>query len=180
MIDSGSVSTFINFSTAKKLNLLIFPKQKTLSLADDHQKARIVGEVIVNVTLENNIFNNFVMEVMENLFTDVIVGKDLLKNFEKVTFKFGGPKQELFVGAIENAIFPEMKVDPPPLFSNLSSDVTPVATKSRRYSEADHVFIKSETERLLKQGIIEPAVSPWRAQVLVVSSDSHKPRLVVD
>ena len=30
-----------------------------------------------------------------------------------------------------------------------------------------------------KEGIIEPSVSPWRAQVLVTSNENHK-RMVVD
>ena len=33
---------------------------------------------------------------------------------------------------------------------------------------------------MLKEGIIEPSVSPWRAQVLVTSSENHKRRMVID
>ena len=33
---------------------------------------------------------------------------------------------------------------------------------------------------MLKEGIIEPSQSPWRAQTLVVSPENHKKRLVVD
>ena len=39
-------------------------------------------------------------------------------------------------------------------------------------------FIRKEKDRLLKKGIIEPSVSPWRAQVLVVSKG--KKRMVID
>ena len=31
----------------------------------------------------------------------------------------------------------------------------------------------------MKEGIIEPSTSPWRAQVVVTKDDNHKKRLVV-
>ncbi|XP_059810217.1 uncharacterized protein LOC132383332, partial [Hypanus sabinus] len=54
-----------------------------------------------------------------------------------------------------------------------------VATKSRRYSGGDRAFIQSEVQRLLREGIIEPSSSPWRAQVVVVRT-GQKNRMVVD
>ncbi|CAG2212498.1 unnamed protein product [Mytilus edulis] len=49
-----------------------------------------------------------------------------------------------------------------------------------KYSAVDRVFIDKETTRLLTEGIIEPSMSPWRAQVLVTSNERHKKRLVID
>lgn len=72
------------------------------------------------------------------------------------------------------------KIDPPPHIANLSSDCKPIATKSRRHSRVDETFIQQETERLLKEGIIEKSASPWRAQVLIATNDNHKKRMVVD
>ena len=71
-----------------------------------------------------------------------------------------------------------LSIEPPRLFSHLSDNVHPVASPSRRYSKADQEFISDEISRLLKEGIIEPSNSPWRAQVLVVKS--KKKRLVID
>ncbi|XP_059838259.1 uncharacterized protein LOC132400840 [Hypanus sabinus] len=72
-----------------------------------------------------------------------------------------------------------LKIPPPPLFANLTPDCKPVATKSRRYSAGDRAFIQSEVRRLLREGIIEPSTSPWRAQVVVVRT-GQKNRMVVD
>ena len=55
-----------------------------------------------------------------------------------------------------------------------------MVSKSRRYSRDDLKFIVREVERLLKEGIIEPRNSPWRAQVVVTKDDSHKKRLAID
>ncbi|VDI18016.1 Hypothetical predicted protein [Mytilus galloprovincialis] len=71
-------------------------------------------------------------------------------------------------------------VDPPELFATLTSECRPIATKSRKYSTVDREFIEKETTRLLTEGIIEPSMSPWRAQVLVTSNERHKKRLVID
>ena len=54
-----------------------------------------------------------------------------------------------------------MKVKPPPIFMNLSKDIKPVTTKSRRHTQNDQKFLSEETARLLREGIIEPSVSPW-------------------
>jgi len=57
-------------------------------------------------------------------------------------------------------------MEPPDLFANLTADVHPSATKSRKFGYEDRKFIDSEVQRLLREGIIEPSNSPWRAQVV--------------
>ena len=71
-------------------------------------------------------------------------------------------------------------IEPPKLFKNLAVDCKPIATTSRHYSAEDRIFIRQEIEKLLLEGIIEPAVSPWRAQVLVTKNEWHKKRMVID
>ena len=69
---------------------------------------------------------------------------------------------------------------PPSLFENLNDDCHPIATKSRKYGYPDQQFIHNEVQRMLKEGIIEPSNSPWRAQVVVTKEANHKKHLVVD
>ena len=68
------------------------------------------------------------------------------------------------------------------LFSNLSPDVTPIATKSQRFNDEDRAFIQKTVDDWLAQDIIKPRSSPWRAQVVVVKNDSncHRKRLCID
>jgi len=66
------------------------------------------------------------------------------------------------------------KAEPQKLFEILLLECKPVACKSRRYSAEDTKFIKNEIFRLLVAEIIEPARSPWRAQVQVVNHGSKK------
>ena len=181
MLDSGSIRTFINKAIAQLLNLYIIPKSRTISLANPKHRATIIGEVVVDITLQGTTHKGVVIEVIDNLFIDLIIGKDLMKRYKRVTFEFDGPNEDLIIGAIpDDTIFPAMSVEPPPLFTHVSPNIKPIASKSRRYSQPDSTFIKEETRRLLQEGIIEPSISPWRAQVLVTKNERHKRRMVVD
>jgi len=64
------------------------------------------------------------------------------------------------------------KTPTPRLFRNLQPSVKPEATKSRRFNADDQAFIKHEIDHLLKNDIIEPFSSPWRAQVPIVNNAS--------
>ena len=115
------------------------------------------------------------MEVLDCLFVDIITGN------KQVTLKFNGSKNELIVGAVRSSgTFPTMRVAPLPLFTNVSCDIKPIATNPRWYSPANSGFISKEVTCLLREGIIEPFVSLWQIQLLVVSCENHKKRLVVD
>ena len=64
-------------------------------------------------------------------------------------------------------------VTPPRIFQH-TSNCEPIAAKSRRYSRADHEFILLEVEKILEEGIIEPSLRPWRAQVVVTKDERHE------
>ena len=68
----------------------------------------------------------------------------------------------------------------PRLFEHLASDCKPIITKLRVHSLANEKFIAETRKNDLKEGIIEPSSSPWRAQVLVVTGDNHKKRMCID
>jgi len=71
-------------------------------------------------------------------------------------------------------------VTPVRLFEHLTPDCRPVASKSRNYSPSDREFIDTQTAQMLRDGIIEPSTSPWKAQVVVVNNSNHKKRLCID
>ena len=68
-------------------------------------------------------------------------------------------------------------MDPSEPFANLTENCHLIVSNSRHYSRDDLKFIDGEVERLLKEGVIEPSNSPWRAQAVVTKDDSHKKRL---
>ena len=52
--------------------------------------------------------------------------------------------------------------------------------KSCKHSLANEKFIAETIKNDLKEGIIEPSSSPWRAQVLIVIGDNYKKRMCID
>ena len=196
MIDTGSSDTFIDEAHSKKLNLVIFPKERTIPLADKKHVAKIVGEVIIDIEVNGVKHVKVAVEVIKNLCTDIIIGRDILKEHKRVVLNFNGPRDELVIGAIPSErpiiapttpststpqTFGAMNISPPPLFTHLTSDLKPIATKSRRQSPAELSFMRQEVVKLKRQGVIRPSVSPWRAQPFVTRDDgTHKRRMVVD
>ncbi|KAJ8886976.1 hypothetical protein PR048_013190, partial [Dryococelus australis] len=59
-------------------------------------------------------------------------------------------------------------IEPAQLFTHLSPNCKPISIKSRRYTD------------LLKEGIVEKSVSPWHAQVMVVTCLNHRCKMAVD
>jgi hypothetical protein len=200
MIDSGSWKTYIKKSTADKLKLYIIPKQSTVPLADNNQTAKIVGEVVINIEINGQIHRGITAEVIKNLCTDIIIGRDRLQKHRRVIFNFNGPSDDLVIGAVPHSDehpdehsdpsqtvvdnsnktnkqssnnpsvklpnnvpsqsksslppnFGTVNISPPPLFTNLSKNIKPIATKSRRQSMANLNFIKQEIDKLHASGI---------------------------
>ena len=173
LLDSGSTDSFINQSFAKSLKLKIKACNKEISMATTSLAAKTVGHVYVTLDYVDNKLPNVKLTVLEDLCADVIIGHDILKNHSSLEMTFGGPLSPLKICGLAAALVP-----PPPLFSNLTEDCKPIADKSRKYSTEDMTFIRNEVDRLLKDKIIEPSNSPWRAQVVVIHQ--NKKRMVVD
>ena len=112
---------------------------------------------------------------------DLILGQDFLKLHEFTTFDRGGNRDPIIIGSVNNVCgVAAARVDPTRIFQFLNEKIHPIVAPSRRYNEVNLEFIKSEVQKLLSEGIIEPSESPWRAQVLMIKSESHKRRMVVD
>ena len=62
----------------------------------------------------------------------------------------------------------------PTLFPGISTKYKPNPTKSRCFNKEDSDFIAMEISKLQKDGIIEPSMSPWHAQVVVVKDETKK------
>ena len=134
----------------------------------------ISGYVITNIKFQNKLYDDMKLSVLDDLCVDIILGLDFQVQHNSVKFKFNGSKPPIEICGLS-----VLNVEPPDLFYNLSPDCKPIATKSRKYNTSDKTFIKSEIQRLLSEGIIEPSISPWRAQVVVTKDENHKKRLEI-
>lgn len=175
LVDSGSTNSFIDLVYAQSLKLKIVPVKETITLASQSTSASTEGIVTVNLNYSNQSFVDMKLAVIRNLCSDVLIGLDILKKHSRIVLELGGSLSELKICNLT-----ALSVEPPPLFQNLDPKVTPIADKSRKYSVTDQEFISTEIARMLREEIIESSRSPWRAQVLVVTQNSGKKRMVVD
>ncbi|CAG2212501.1 unnamed protein product [Mytilus edulis] len=181
LIDTGSSESFIDRQFAKLMSVNINDATGSVSMASSALSSPIVGICKVNLNIDGHFYRNMQLSVLNKLCCDIILGQDFMKRHDSIKISFGGSRP-----AVENndsntvCGLAASSVDPPELFATLTSECRPIATKSRKYSAVDREFIEKETTRLLTEGIIEPSMSPWRAQVLVTSNERHKKRLVID
>ena len=69
----------------------------------------------------------------------------------------------------------------PSLFHNILNDVKPIPVKLRQFNKSDQEFINSEITHLRVEGTIQPSISPWHAQVVVVNdAKNEKQRMCID
>ena len=175
LIDTGSSESFINASMVKAKSLPKINSKTKITMATNDHCSHTQGHVDVGLQFKDKQYNSVKLSILPNLCSDVILGHDFLKLHEKIEIPFEGPLEPFSVCNLAAA-----KIEPPTLFGELPPDVKPIATKSRRFKISDQQFISKEIKQLLKDDIIEPAQSPWRAQVLVTSNENHKKRMVVD
>lgn len=175
LFDSGSSESYIHPSLVEVAAISVNPSVSQVSMATSLLSTKTEGSCSVTINYQGQTYKDFRLLVMPGLCSDLILGLDFQSQHDSVTFKYGGTKPPLSVCSLTT-----LNIEPPSPFSNLTADCHPIATKSRRYSKEDLNFIGNEVERLLKEGIIEPSRSPWRAQVVVTKDENHKKRLAID
>ena len=175
LVDTGSSENFIQSDIVNREGWNYNPSNMKIAMANTSKISSVDGIIYADLSIDGRKYSNIKFALMSNLCTDLILGHNFLSRHNYVSIPFGGQEPPITVSALAAAT-----VTPPILFGKLSEDIKPIATKSRRYSFPDKIFIDKEINRMLKEGIIEPSRSPWRAQVLVVTNENHKKRLVVD
>ena len=176
LFDSGSSESFIHPSLVEKVALTVYPSSGTVSMATSAASlVKVSGTCVANLSYQGRKYDGFRLSVLPGLYADLILGLDFQSQHTSVVFHYGGSEPPPPVCG-----FSTLNVDPPEPFANLTADYHPIASKSRRYSQEDSAFIDEEVKRLLREGIIEPSRSPWRAQVVVTKDENHRRRLAID
>jgi len=176
LFDSGSTESFIHPRLVEKVALTVHPSSGTVSMATSvSSTVSITGTCVATLSYQGRKYAGYKLSVLPGLCADLILGLDFQSQHSSVTFHYGGSQPPLTVCG-----FSKLNIDPPEPFANLTADCRPIVSKSQRYSQEDSVFIDQEVKRLLKEGIIEPSLSPWRAQVVVTKDENHKKRLAID
>ena len=155
LVDSGSSESFIHPWLVKSAALRVYPSFGAISMAASSLATKVEGHCFIDLKLDGRSYKKIRLSVLPNLCSDLILGLDFQSRHQSVVFQHRGTSPSFSVCGMS-----VLKTDPPQLFSNLTDDYRPIATKSRKYCRDDLVFIKSEVGRLLEEGIIEPSKSP--------------------
>ena len=174
LVDTGSTDSYIDSSLVKKYGWKVFPSAININMASTSLTKKTQGHSILPLTIQDRHYSQK-LSLLPDLCADIILGHDFLCKHSEVSFPFDGEEDPIKILGVAAA-----NVEAPPLFKNLSADCKPIAVKSYRLSTLEEQFVESEIRKLLKDDIIEPSTSPWRAQVLVTGGDRHKRRLVID
>ena len=179
---SGSSESYVNFEVCETLKLEIYPSERQVQMASSTTKIKSCGFCVVNVKLKDASYELVRLNVFDNLCSDVILGLDFQTQHQRLVFEFNGDSPDLIVSSDSSCALTAASTEEASLFSNLSPDVTPIATKSRRFNDEDRAFIQKTVDDCLAQDIIKPSSSPWQAQIAVVKNDSncHRKRLCID
>ncbi|XP_068231900.1 uncharacterized protein [Palaemon carinicauda] len=184
LVDSCSSDSFIcEEEVAQRLKRTVVPASSAVSMASKSFNASSPGFVIADLVHLDQRYPCIQLGVLKDLCCDVILDYDFQKQHQSMSFQYEGKRQSLKItGAKPVCLLATADIDEPSLFPNLPQQCKPIAVKSRRYSQDDQLFVKDQISHLLSEGIIEPSISPWRAQVVVVKDplDRHKKRLCID
>ena len=174
--DSASSSSFIHPACAERLKLSLYPVEKDFEVGMASKSLKVLATHCCDVQLKvrDRTYEKVKLFVLPNLCANLILGLDFLSRHQSVTLNYGGNEPPLSICG-----FSTLKTLPKSLFPNLPPNCKPIADTRRRYSLEDQQFIAQEVNRLLKEDIIEPSRSAWRAQI-VIRKKGEKKRLTVD
>jgi hypothetical protein len=175
LVDTGSSDSFFSSRFVKSHHWPIAPSKAEITMDSTSLCTTTEGFIRADIKVNGTPYRKQKLSVMNDLCADVILGHDFLKLHERIDMLFGCSKSVLTICGLSTIV-----TEPVSLFSTMDRNFKPVAVKSRHHSSADTAFIDGKIKRLLSKDIIEPSISPWRAQVLVTSNQNHKRRMVVD
>ena len=182
LVDSGSSESYINSSICSKLKLDSYPTLHRVQMASSAMTAKSTGFCLVDIMIDDTHYSSIRLNILEGLCSDIILGLDFQSQHENLIIKFNGKYPDLVVAPKSHCLTTAAKLPDVSLFSNVTEDAVPIATKSRRFNQDDRAFIQNNIDELLTEGIIRASSSPWRAQVLIVKDEynRHRKRMCID
>ena len=175
LVDTGSSESYVSEEIVRQHGWPILKSKNQIILASTSMTSNTKGHCFVSLLHRGTSYQHVKLSILPSLCADVLLGHDFLQRHQTVEIPFQGTKPPFSLCGLSVATLTSV-----PLFAHLDPSCRPISTKSRRHNHSDEIFIRTEITKLLKDGIIEPSQSPWRAQVLVTTNERHKRRMVVD
>lgn len=153
LVDSGSQESFIHPDVVKRAALTVNCSTKKVSMATSSLTVATEGICIIDFEMNGHKYTHVKLSILPNLCADLILGHDFQSLHESVILKYGGSLSPLTICSLT-----AIEIEPPKLFANLTADCSPIATKSRNYSESDREFIRGKCKNCCLRGSLSPPI----------------------
>ena len=180
LLDTGSSRCFVHKAVAHNFVVRKVPVGFIVGMAQVSSKVEVAEMCRVNIQVLGSCYKGLDLYVMDDLCSEIVLGRDFFAVHKKVTFVFNGSREELVIPSLSQCSVLAANVRTPSLFANLKEGWEPIATKSRRYNKLDWDYMFKTVSKWKESGTVKPSNSPWRAQCVVVKSGNKIERLAVD
>ena len=160
LVDSGSSESYINSTICSKLGQDVYPTTHQVQMASTAMTIKSTSFSLVDISINKTCYPSTRLNILEILCSDVILGLDFQSKHQNLVIKFDGESPDLVVAPQSRCFLMAAKTPEVSLFSNLSKNVTPIATRLRCYNPEDRAFIQENVNKLLEEEIIRPSSSP--------------------
>ena len=119
LLDSGSTDkSLISDDFAKALRIHQYSASGYVCMATSSLKSGILGDCLVEMKLQDRIYEDVRFTILEDLCTDVILGTEFQEQHESIVIKYGGDEPSLTFCALAS-----LAAEPPFLSANLTRTV---------------------------------------------------------
>ena len=161
LLDTGPSENFISDRIVNTVGLIPSGKSSKVNMASSEMSATVLGRVTSDLDVQGRTYKNLSFGIISNLCADVVLGQSFSNKHSEVLLKLEGTQKRLVIDNKPYCGVLASNFGGRRLFQNLQPDNKPIATKSRKFNDSDKTFIKNEVSHLLKEGIIEPSLSPF-------------------
>ena len=142
LLDTGASDNFVDKKVAESLGLKPQGGTSVVSMASGKQNAPILGQISGNLEIQGRNYFDVTLGVVPDLCSDIVLGQSFMNKHKEIAFKLNGTQEGLVIQNPVRYGVATSNVKSPRLFNNLDPNFKPIATKSRRFNEADQSFIK--------------------------------------
>ena len=97
LIDSCSTDSIINQQVANRLQLVISPAARNISMALTIPKTDVIGYSTTDITLNYRTYSNVKLSVLKDLCSNIILGHDIRKRHKRLTIELHVSQSDLIV-----------------------------------------------------------------------------------
>lgn len=176
------LKVIISENIVNSLNLKIYSSSKQITIVQRHFN-QSHGFVIANLKLSfNKLYSVIHLHVLKDLHYNVVLRTEFQHQHCKVIFEYCNHLPELVKNTKTCCALEVADIGEFTLFLNITFQCKSIVTKSKHFSRDDQDFIDMKINKILVNGIIDPCILPWCAQVVAVKYETkrHRKRLCTD